>query len=374
LSELAERFLGSLPYPVFPHPTPHPPPVAILALPLGLLEYKQAAAVWLLLEIGCVILSVYLLLSWWRGQPSLLATLLTTLSIFALLHFYEELAIGQLMTLLLLLLISAWQALRSERHIWGGIALGCVVALKLISWPIIIFAALRRKWRTTFTAGLVIVIANVAAGLLMGFSTVINYYLRVGASILPLYRAHIANFSLWSLGWRVFDGTGSSVLVGVEAPPLVAAPYMAKLASWGIPLMWLVITLILAVRAHHLDISFAMLTCTSILVTPITWHHYLTIMLLPIAIAGRQLVVLNLPGQYTVITLLAGLLISIPTSALSHDIPSFFSKILADGESTMVPFLVSLTSLLPLLGVTILTGLLWRLDRLHLQNSESSQI
>ena len=39
LPELALRFLGPLPNSVLQHPTPHPPPVAILSLLLGLISY-----------------------------------------------------------------------------------------------------------------------------------------------------------------------------------------------------------------------------------------------------------------------------------------------------------------------------------------------
>lgn len=64
LSELAARVLGLLPVPLMPHPTPHPPPVGLLSLLLGLLDYIPAAVVWLAFELLCTTMALDLLLMW----------------------------------------------------------------------------------------------------------------------------------------------------------------------------------------------------------------------------------------------------------------------------------------------------------------------
>ena len=90
LPDLAERFLGPLPNPIFPHPTPHPPPVGLMALPLGVLGYQQAAIAWYVFEVICVTAAVYLLLDW-LGAATRVRVAIVTLALFAWNPFWEEL-------------------------------------------------------------------------------------------------------------------------------------------------------------------------------------------------------------------------------------------------------------------------------------------
>ena len=62
VDELAEIFVAPASGLVPTYPTPHPPPVAVFSLPLSLLAYEQAAVLWFVLEIACLLLAVYLLL------------------------------------------------------------------------------------------------------------------------------------------------------------------------------------------------------------------------------------------------------------------------------------------------------------------------
>ncbi len=246
LPDLAELFIGPIPATIIQHPTPHPPPVAILSLPLGLLSYQPAAVAWFIFEIACVIASVYLLQRWLEVRLSPAYTLLFALMTFAWEPFPVDLIYGQLMTLLLLILTIAWQSLRSGNTILGGAMLGCAVALKLMAWPIILFLLLRKNWRAVAAAGTVIVTANVAAALLMGFGPMAYYYMRVSTVVLPLYRAHAYNFSTYSIGWRFFEGTSSPMLAGINAAPLVLAPHLAQYVSIAVLLAVLVMGLTLA--------------------------------------------------------------------------------------------------------------------------------
>jgi len=139
LPELAMRFMIEVPNWGLQHPMAHPPPVAIISLPLGLLSYEHAAVAWFIFEMICIIISVYLLLNFIGGRPGISITIFITLLLFAWYPLQDELAFGQLMALLLILMISAWGALRSGKHIKGGFFLGCIIAIKLIAWPVVLF-------------------------------------------------------------------------------------------------------------------------------------------------------------------------------------------------------------------------------------------
>jgi hypothetical protein len=367
LPDLTLRVLGPLPNLVFQHPTPHPPPVAFLSLPLSLLTYQQAAVAWFLFEISCVFLAVYLLLRWLRGPSGLMMTAFITLLLLGWSPIWVELTTGQLMTLLLVLLISAWQALRSGQAIKGGLFLGAVVALKLMAWPIIIFLVIRKNWRAVGAAGVAVAAANLVAALLMGFDRAVYFYWKVGAIVSRLYRAYENNFSAWTIGWRLFDGTGSPIVFGVEAPPLLVAPAVARYISFALPLVLLGIGLTLSLRAHTFDAAFAILVCVSILVNPVAWSHYLILALIPLAIVGRRLFVLDLPKGETYALLTLGLLLFVPRTELHRLMLLLTGQEPAVGASSTVPFAVALLSLIPAAGVVGLLWLVWRLDRAYLE-------
>jgi Glycosyltransferase family 87 len=145
------------------HPTPHPPIVGLLSLPLGGFDYRSAALLWLAVELLCLLGAIGLFLRWW-GAPVSAATVLFLFG-FALGWgpVIEELWLGQLSSCLLLLLLGSWLLIREGGDIRGGVLLGAVVALKLMAWPIVLFLALRRKWNAVLAAGATTALANLAA-------------------------------------------------------------------------------------------------------------------------------------------------------------------------------------------------------------------
>jgi hypothetical protein len=361
LPELADEILGPLPNLILQHPTPHPPPVALISLPLGLLTYEQAAGVWLAFEAVCIVIAVRLLLGWLVDRPGWKLTLAASLLVMAWSPFWEELVTGQLMALLLVLLIGAWQALRSGHAVKGGVLLGCSVALKLIAWPLVIWLALRKNWRAVGAAGVTLAVSNLLAAGLMGFERVWTFYLNVGGDVSALYRAYEYNFSLWSVGWRIFAGAGSTVVAGIEARPLIDAPDVAPWVSWIIPAVVLIIGLWWAIHAQRFDTSFAILLCVSILVSPVAWRHYLVLLAIPIVVVGRDLDALDWPERPTYAAIFLGVLLFIPRRRL-HDMILWLA---GQGPATETPprvaFGAGLFSLLPALAICGLAWLVWRL-------------
>jgi hypothetical protein len=350
------------------HPTPHPPPVALISLPLGLLGYQPAAVVWAVLELGCIGVAVYLILRWLGLRPGVGLTILITLLALGWTSFRDEVAIGQLMTLLLLLLIGAWLALRSGKDVLGGILLGCVIALKLMAWPVCIYLVLRRSWRAALAAGAAAFLANLGAGILMGFDRVLYYYREVSSIVSPLYRAHEANFSMWTVGWRVFDGTGSPVLFGFEASPLVEAPDLAPYVSLAMPLLLLGVGLALALRVRSFDTAFGILVCVSLLVNPVSWHHYLILALVPLVIVGRRLFTLDLPNAETWAFILLSLMMFVPYRGLRRLVFTL-TGIDPAVSSPQVPFAATLIILIPVVGLLGLLWLLWRIERAYTEQA-----
>jgi hypothetical protein len=361
VAELAERFEPDIPIPTFPHPTPHPPPVLILAFPLAWLTLQAASFAWLLFELICLAMATFLLFRLsGRARP-----LLVLVCFFLLLGWppvWKDLILGQLGSFLFLLLTGLVFAAQHEYRRSVGILLGSVMAMKFIGWPIALFYLIRKRWDIVFIAGGTLLGWNLLASALCGPRTVLTYYLEIGRNVAPLYRAHEENFSLWSLGWRLFEGTGSPVLEGMAAPPLFSLPGLSPLVSIFICIAALVVGLRLALRASDGTTSLAILVCFSILLSPVVWDHYLVIAVLPIFIAISKLRSLDLSRTETLISVGVVILALIPQYKVRYYVLSLLGHDPSIG-TVEVPFLATLPSLLPIVMLLALVWLLWRLDQ-----------
>lgn len=361
LPDLAQQFIGRLPNPIFPHPTPHPPPVALIAWPLGFMDYQAAAIVWFVFEIICIALSLSILLKWSRVKRRFCILMIGLLAIFVWNPFWEELVFGQLMTILLLLLLLSWQSFCVGCPIRGGVLLGIVISLKLVVWPILLFLALINNWRAVFASITAILMINVASMLLLGYETILLYYCSVGGMISKLYRGFVSNFSLWTVGFRLFEGTGSPVIAGATAPPIFMSAVLAHCVAVVLPLILLIVGLILALRSHDFDISFAIMICVSILVNPIAWVHYLILALFPLWVIAQTLLRYHFPRTETHVTIICGLLLLISHRRL-HDFAVSLSATSAIGDSVSVnPWILVIFTMLPAILVLTLIWLLYRM-------------
>ncbi len=365
LPDLVARFIGNVPVPVFPHPTPHPPIVGLLYGPFAFLEYQQAAAVWLVVEVCLLIASLRLLLCdmgvRWR-PPAVALACIVAMGWGAVL---QELVLGQLQSLLLLILLLAWAALRSEKDRLGGVLLGLGVALKLVVWPVAVYLLLKRRWRAVAACFGTVVALNLLMGAVVGFGTVLRYYTRVGPQVAGLYRGEAFNYSLWTVGRRLFEGTGSPVQLSMQAPPLVAWPFGASLAAIALPLAWLCMSLAAAVRCRRTDSALGILLCASLLVSPVAWTHYLLLASVPMAVVWRAVVErgYRLRESYGVALVTLGLLPSVGLllEGAAHHIYGAPSAT----EAVTIPFGLSLITLVPAVALIGLSLLLWHLDRQH---------
>src|SRR5260370_37798132 len=121
---LAERFVQVTGYLAKVHPTPHPPTVGLLALPLGYLSFPDAVRTWFEFELVCL-LAVVILLIRGAGLPFRLRIApFLALALVAWPPITLELGLGQLMLPLLLGLAGAQVALLAGRSVLGGVLLG----------------------------------------------------------------------------------------------------------------------------------------------------------------------------------------------------------------------------------------------------------
>lgn len=346
-----------------PHPTSHPPPVIPLFIALTLLPYEQAAVLWFILELSASAVALIFLYKHHIPSAGWFKTLLVALLTMAWSPFREEFILGQQMSVILLLLVGAWLALKARKDIKGGIYLGIIISLKLIAWPIVVLLVFRKRLRAFFSAVATIVALNLVAASFIGFGHAISYYAALGPTVSSLYRAVDRNRSLWTVGWRLFYGTGRDYVSNIQAPPLLDAPGVASVLSFVVPSAVLLVVLWISLRLVEFDVSFSLLILVSLVISPITWDFYFLLILLPVATTLQILWSMDLPNRSTCFAGGVILLFLVYDRILILMFRYYESRTHGIG----VPLCASLLTLLPTLGILLLIWLMWHLAKRSLR-------
>jgi alpha-1,2-mannosyltransferase len=362
---LAKQFAGHLDWVVFPHPSPHPPPVALLFIPLSLLSYATAANAWLVLGLIFLILSVYLLARALAVRLPLWGAILVVVGSLSWTPIYDDIIWGNMNSIMLLLLVGAWASSRSARSATGGLLLGSAILIKPIPWPLVLLFAARREWRSAISACCTVAAGYIFSGLVLGPQRVVEYVTNVIPSSTAVYHGFWQNVSLWSIGWRFFQGTSRAVVgqviqAQITAPPLVSWPGAAPVVAVAVPVAVLVLTVALTWRHRDFDTAFSLMLCTSILISPVSWEHYQVMLAIPIALAIVELVRRGFPSSDTNAALVVAVL-------LITSLPMWGSlAFLVSGQARplnfygTVPFVASLLTLGPTVATMAVGWLVWR--------------
>jgi hypothetical protein len=320
--DLAARYATAESFLDKDHPTPHPPSVGLLLLPLATLDYLVALRVWLGIQLACLVLSVWLLARSNRLPARLPGLLITSLCLVGWPPVALDLGMGQLTLPLLSLLAGAQLALGAGRPHLGGLLLGLSLLLKPLAWPWLLVLGRRRQW-----SAIIATLATVALGyaplvLREGAGRVADYFLQVGPSLSAAFLHEPTNLSLWTLGPRL----------------LPAQPTLASIVSAGAVALVLGLVWRWSAADRSLGTSLGVATAAAIVVSPISWEFYLLLALLP---AAYVLGVLQRRGRPHLAAAL-GLVLLLPYAVAW----------LPPGG---VPFGVYLLALLPALGVLCLS-------------------
>lgn len=280
LPELFERYVPD--GETFPQPSPHPPPNVLVMWIFGLLPLRLAAAAWLFFCATCLLVAGVVAARAVGARPNAARIALAAVCALAWFPLTEELVLGQITAPLVLLLTLGWVALRDGRGHLAGLFIGASIALKFLGWPLVAVLLLRRHFAAAMTACFTAGALNLATLPILGRDGLVEYYTATASLGSALYRGHAYNFSPYSIGYKVFEGTGSSALYGVHAPPFVDAPHLAAPVAVACLLLVVGSGVLLAARARSVDAAFATGLCISVVAGPIAWSPYL-VALIPVA-------------------------------------------------------------------------------------------
>jgi hypothetical protein len=239
--------------------------------------------------------------------------LLPAITLLLLCHpFWHQMVHGQLNLLLLLLLTGVWLADRQGHPYWAGGLLGLATAIKLYPGFLFIYFLLKRDW-PVLRAGLIALVALTGlTALVLGPEAYCSYFVEV----LPrtsLRRADWHNLSLAGVWCKLFDVPLH--LPPVQIVPLIESPTLTMVGMVGTLLAIAAVLALVLPRlwaAKDTDLAYGLTLIAMLLVSPITWDHYLLVLALPLVILwqrlqGRWLARLILLALLTVLWLEPGL-------------------------------------------------------------------
>ena len=255
------------------------PPTLPLFLPVSMFSWPQAVLVWLLLNVGAVLLVAMGLARLFGWSPVSTRALALTAFLLALAPVHTTIASGQTGLVATAALVAAMLLERSGRPVQAGLAYGVATAIKVqIGLPFLAYLVWRRRWGTVKPAALA----------LAGLSLVSVGRMEVTGS--PWYQSWIANLAMLS-GPGGMNDPGQ---LNADRYSLVNLQYLLDSLSPGGPwadalafftvgsalgiLLWLV-------RGRHPRNELLALATVAVLGLLVTYHRYYDAVLLALPVA-----------------------------------------------------------------------------------------
>jgi hypothetical protein len=353
--ELAARYVHGAAGQNLPHPTPHPPTLGLLLLPLAWFDFSTVAVGWLMVEVACLVVSVYLLGQALAARLSIGQSLAIAAALLIWYPFWVEMTWGQLHLPMLALLAGAWLAWRTERPLLGGALVGLAILFKPVPWPLLLWFALRKHWRALGAAVAVVCAGYLAAIAVLGIPTIVEYFAGVLPTVSSHYRAAWSNISVSSLAWRLFDGTGTGALI--VAPPAVKWPAAAAVGSVALPCLLVLLLSHIIWRQRDGDVSWAATVGASVLTVPIAWPAYLVFAAIPGAQVIRWLRTRRFPPRETNWALVVTMLLVVDWQALGRLLIPLVRATHGGALPGLALILLPLVPMMTTLAVAALIGL-----------------
>src|SRR5262249_3737422 len=185
------------------HVNAHPPTSVLLALPITWLDYPDAFLTWNLVSLGLFVASIWLVVR----QLGLRVTFLGVVIGYGLLlvcgPFRAQMLQGQLNIVLLALITGAWAAERSDRPALAGVLLGLATAIKLFPGFLLLYYAMRGRWRVVLAGIAALLACTVLTAGIFGADAYVVYVRDVMPQVAKYYDGWL-NVSLPGLFTKLF--------------------------------------------------------------------------------------------------------------------------------------------------------------------------
>jgi hypothetical protein len=266
-------------------PFPHPgdtPTFILASAPLAMFSARTAYALWTLASVLFLGASLFLLF----GPSARLerkTALYFSLATLAFTPLARNLMFSQTQTFVVFGVLIFYRLLQRKRAGWAGTLLAALGLLR--GYPLVMggYLIVRRQWRAIGVLALAFAAGAVATVMLMGVGPVENYLHTSGIiggnewlSVAPWLLNAPLNYSL-----DAFVTRPMMLLFGVN---LSAGARMIRLAIVVAGDLAILISTFRATAGASDDRCLALWTATMLILTPVIWVHYVTVLIIPFAL------------------------------------------------------------------------------------------
>jgi alpha-1,2-mannosyltransferase len=249
-------------------PNLNPPLLTVLIAPLGLLEFLPAYRLFVLVTVVLVVATMAAVAIELRAAAA--AAVPVTVAVLLSSPVLATLGLGQVYGLLTAGLAAAWILHRHGRLALEGAVIGLVVALKPSLAPVLLIPVLRRQWPTLAVALVTGVTATIAGWAIAGRESLPEWVnLLVGNPVQTYWDNASLPGALLRLTSATDWGRPLVELPGGTVLGLVLGGVLLVLTAW----------LTRRPPASGPDTALWSMTAASLLVSPLSWHNYLMLLM-----------------------------------------------------------------------------------------------
>ncbi len=293
------------------HLNAHPPFTALLLYPLWLFSFHNAAVIWGALTILCSFAISLLLMK--AGDASLMYVPLLSLFILAWPPFQANVAVGQVSVLVALFISAGWYLYKKHKDLLAGIFIALATMLKFYPGLLLLYFLFEKNYKFFWSSVAGIVIIMVLT-LILTKNDVFHFLFTILPADSKYSGADIGNLSINGYFAKLFLSVKAYYTTGAFA---ASENYVLKNIGVAIAVALLLFYGALSMRTYSYDndLGFSVFIILSLLLSPICWNHYLTLLLLPLIILIKELIKKRTVSE-VVIFITALLFISIDTSSV----------------------------------------------------------
>lgn len=265
----------------------YPPLLAVLVTPLTLTDFHVARCAWVvisqLLLAGVLALLCSTLLP--RGSGRTLGAAVLLLVALNSEPLMAHLRAGQSNLLVLGLVCASLWAFHRGRPMAAGAALGTAAAVKIFPVTLIAYFLWKRHYRLVAAACLAILAWTALSVAFAGVETHVHFATCVLPEIAshPSDVFHPSNQSIYACFSRLF-------IDNLYTDPVLNSPIRARLTSWICCAVLVAITVLLCrPRSPAIDVEVGLVVVATTLIVTLAWDANFVAMLLPTAVALREL-------------------------------------------------------------------------------------
>jgi hypothetical protein len=286
------------------------PLVAVLFAPVAALPLPAAHVVVTAASLASIALTAWLLVQLVGASRTQQYAVVAIILLNGPLYYSVRLANVTHIVLLLLVIAVAWM-IRGQ----GGRAGSLLALVALLKPPFLIwlpYFALRRQWRAAAAMGVTLVLLAVASIVLFGLPLHLAWtrHFLMGSSSHPIGAYNVQSIAgflvrLSTRGtlvdWRPVDVGRLFFIAQVALTLAVVAPALAAGVLGGEPRS----------RASQLR-EYSMVLCVMLLASPVSWTHYYSLLLVPLAAFASGAMELPHAPRWRFSSAIAALLVSLP--------------------------------------------------------------